>query len=496
MSSYRLYPHGKYIALDEKLAAGGEGFVWKTDQPGVLAKVYKNPPSTFQINKLTALIDNPPVDPNRQLNHISFAWPISLLEDDKGLIVGFVMPVIDSGRELLHICNPRSRRKRRLRADWHFLHVVAMNLSNLIECIHQAGYIIGDIKLQNILINAQGLPSVIDVDSFQVHDSNSGQTFRCQVGSEGFTPPELFGKEFTTIDQKPEQDYFRLGIVIYYLLFGEHPFQGSWTGSGEAPEKDRLVEQGMWPFAPPGRSKIASSKRTIPLGILSPNVENAFLRCFNDGHRNPRRRPTAKDWYDELHSAIHGLEQCSANNDHWNSISSSDYLRHQRCYWCERANKLNYDVFPFEPSYAKLENFLRTNNWLQADLETKWLLHQITGRQKQYWLDQSAILSKKHLPIKVLQFIDNLWKQASDGRFGYSIQANIYQQTGNIPGEFNYMSYRNFGQTVGWLKGGSWINYNHLNFSLSAPKGHLPFCESGFICLISHISSRFLETSP
>jgi hypothetical protein len=44
--------------------------------------------------------------------------------------------------------------------------------------------------------NDSALGAVIDTDSFQVRDSQTGQVYRCTVGSEGFTPVELLGKVF------------------------------------------------------------------------------------------------------------------------------------------------------------------------------------------------------------------------------------------------------------------------------------------------------------
>ncbi len=42
------------------------------------------------------------------------------------------------------------------------------------------------------------MTSIIDTDSFQVRDLQSNKVYRCTVGSEGFTPPELLDKDFET----------------------------------------------------------------------------------------------------------------------------------------------------------------------------------------------------------------------------------------------------------------------------------------------------------
>ena len=53
MKYLKCYPSGERIALVEELASGGEGVVWESDRPGILAKVYKQKPNPLQILKLS-----------------------------------------------------------------------------------------------------------------------------------------------------------------------------------------------------------------------------------------------------------------------------------------------------------------------------------------------------------------------------------------------------------------------------------------------------------
>ena len=65
------------------------------------------------------------------------------------------------------------------------LHNFALAVHNL----HEEGYVLGDIKAQNILVNDRGLVSTIDTDSFQVRHPLSGKLHHCLVGSPDYTPP-------------------------------------------------------------------------------------------------------------------------------------------------------------------------------------------------------------------------------------------------------------------------------------------------------------------
>ena len=169
---------------------------------------------------------------------------------------------------------------------------------------------------------------MIDTDSFQVCDSETGQVYRCTVGSEGFTPIELLGKDFSVTEQTEIHDRFRLAVLIHYLLFGYHPFSGQWTGSGECPEQTELIRRGFWPYSQ--NSLIRASQNTIPLYVVHPEIKQCFLKCFNNGHTAPHLRPTAEDWHNALELAVNDLTFCSKVDSHhysWN---------YGRCYWCQR----------------------------------------------------------------------------------------------------------------------------------------------------------------
>jgi formylglycine-generating enzyme required for sulfatase activity len=335
--TYRCQLQNRLITLTQELANSGEAKVWHTNFNGYLAKIYHNPHNE-RVDKLQLMVRNRPGDPNAHLNHISFAWPYSILEDNQGKVAGFLMPEVVGSETLLKLCTPKLRRQDKLEANWYFLHVVARNIAAIIQAIHAKGYVLGDIKLENILVNNRALPTIIDTDSFQVSDPDSSKIYRCLVGSEGFTPAELIGVNIADVDQTEVHDRFRLGVVIYYLLFSGPPFRGLWQGAGDSLEQSELIRRGLWPFS--GDKLVVPSNTTIPLNILHPDLHALFLRCFNEGHKFPHRRPTAEEWRGTLEAALKEVIRCGKVDNHYYNRS------YGKCYWCERSSDLNFDIFP------------------------------------------------------------------------------------------------------------------------------------------------------
>ena len=121
--------------------------------------------------------------------------------------------------------------------------------------------------------------------------------------------------------------------------------------------------------------------------------------------------------------------------------------------------------------YTKLRDLLAAQKWQEADEETANVMLQAAERTSQGYLSSSDIES---FPCEDLRTINQLWLKYSDGKFGFSVQKDIYESLGGTK-EYNEKIYRNFGERVGWKEeGGDWLNYSELTMNLKAPVGHLP----------------------
>ncbi len=335
---------GEWINLGKEISKSGEGRIYQTSKAGFLAKIYHTI-TQEQIDKLQVMVKNPPVDPTRSQGHVSIAWPKCLLQDSYGKSLGFLMPAIGNGQTLINVYNPARREKNAAGFNWFYLHTTAMNIASIVQAIHKNSYVVGDLKPDNLLVTPNAYVSIIDTDSFQILDRRTRKIYRSPVASQEFTPREMFGKDLQKIDRSEFQDSFALGVIIWQLLFGYHPFSGEWSGSGNQPNSDQLIEQGLWMYG--SSSKLRPGKFSMPLNIIHPELQQLFRKCFNDGHNKPDARPSAADWQKALGVAISELTQCSVESGHHYAKS------YGKCYWCEKKRQLGYDMFASPPGTPK-----------------------------------------------------------------------------------------------------------------------------------------------
>ncbi len=331
-----------------EIGAGGEARIYalRYDTSSV-AKIYHEP-TDEKAQKLLVMLSNPPYDPMASAGHTSIAWPKDLLSNN-GKIIGFLMPRVVGMKPIINFYNPGSRRKLSPLFNYLYLHRTARNLASAFRALHESGYVIGDVNESNILVSETSLVTLVDTDSFQVHDPYSGKTYRCPVGRPEFTPPELQSEYFREIDRKPEHDLFGLAVIIFMLLMeGTHPFAGIYRESGEPPLYGERILSGHFTYSIKRKVPYRPAKSAPPFEIVDPMLTQLFVRCFEDGHSDPSARPSAQEWQNALQNSEQNLVTCSVNEQH-------KYGNHlKKCPWCKRALDLGgRDPFPSSEDVKK-----------------------------------------------------------------------------------------------------------------------------------------------
>ncbi|MGQ4649369.1 GUN4 N-terminal ARM-like repeat domain-containing protein [Lyngbya aestuarii] len=116
--------------------------------------------------------------------------------------------------------------------------------------------------------------------------------------------------------------------------------------------------------------------------------------------------------------------------------------------------------------YVKLQQLLLHQEFFAADCLTREKLCEIAGSSavQRKWPYFSEV---DNFPIADLQTINNLWFIHSQGKFGFSVQRELWLSLGK--------NWEKLWPKIGWKKGNSWTRYpNEFIWDLSAPLGHLP----------------------
>ncbi len=133
--------------------------------------------------------------------------------------------------------------------------------------------------------------------------------------------------------------------------------------------------------------------------------------------------------------------------------------------------------FVVEGKYKRLHDLLEAEKWEEADEETVKVICRLMPDRDYTYIDVDQI------PPKDLRRINQLWVKFSNGRFGLSVQQSIwrkilkaYHSNGNEPWEIliDDSAYIAFIDRVGWSIENNRIYHTELEYSLKAPRGHLP----------------------
>jgi WD40 repeat protein len=344
-----LEQRGQTIMLIEAqaLGSGGQARVFPVEaHPEWAAKVYHK--ADFRhAAKLAVMVANPPEDPMAARGHASIAWPLDLLVDSAGTVVGFLMPRVNGTRPIIDYFNPKTRRQACPGFNYFYLLRTARNLAAALHAVHSRGYVVGDINETNILVSPTALVTLVDTDSFQVYDHGSGECYRCPVGRLEYSAPEVLarvgqGLSYASMDRVPEQDLFGLAVLLFQLLMeGTHPFAGVYKGRSDAPTYSERILAGHFAYYQGREVPYQPAPLAPPFELLHPWLRQAFLECFVEGQKQPGARHGALAWVRLLDQVAAEVIYCGANAQHayWPHLKS--------CPWCARGAKLGgRDPFP------------------------------------------------------------------------------------------------------------------------------------------------------
>jgi len=152
-------------------------------------------------------------------------------------------------------------------------------IAEAVHFAHQRGTLHRDLKPQNVLMDAAGVPRITDFGLAKLveGDDNLTQT-GASMGSPSYMPPEQAAGRFDQVG--PHSDVYALGTILYELLTGRPPFRG------ENPVATIRLVMESDPAAP----------RKVNAAV-PPDLETICLKCLekNPARRYPSARALAED---------------------------------------------------------------------------------------------------------------------------------------------------------------------------------------------------------
>ncbi|MEU9117216.1 hypothetical protein AB0D04_37050 [Streptomyces sp. NPDC048483] len=332
--------------LTEQIGSGSEGVVYAVgsgggDSPALVAKLVPAPadPAAYRrrIERLVRQRREPRTvqllagEPSR------LAWPLAAVTTVRRGVDGYLMPDMRAAfGPFARLLTPAARQRLLPGATWATALAAAAALARLLAELHAEGYVVGDLKPDNLWVDERGRVGMADVDSWQFQDGR--EAFGGRMRTPGYTAPERIGA--AGAPPEPASDDFVLAVLVHQLLMsGLHPFAGHPRDGSPYLSLDDNVLRGRCRLT--ARDSVALPRAAAPADLLPRSLAALFRSAFA---RSPRPRPGAAEWARALEGELAPgrLVTCAVNARHRHTVERP------WCPWCDQAQR-GGDSYPAPP---------------------------------------------------------------------------------------------------------------------------------------------------
>lgn len=314
----------------DRIGSGATAEIYKVKFAGEVyaAKVY-NTLNEERAKKIRAMILNTPLNIYRnegRNRYIRYAWPQYELRDDKGELVGFLMPYADklTTNSLDGYFDPVlvKRLDTDLEKALPFKIEIALSLTELFKDLHQKGHFFVDVKPQNIRVYKRyHHVLLLDCDGFSICDSDC--QYPADLVSSDYISPESLRAKTPPNKLGKQQDLYALAVLIFQLFNNStHPFQGvALNQFFKGSTNDDAAAAWLYPYGITPNPNVSPREQSLhvhwPIGI-----RRLFDRAFTS-----TSRPEADEWAKEFEKILkeNALSKCkkypnSAEHIHFSGL--------------------------------------------------------------------------------------------------------------------------------------------------------------------------------
>lgn len=347
--------YGRSHTASKVLSSGGQGIVYKTEEPNTLMKLEWNP-FTQEIVKDTS--NNAKFDEIRILpilEKTNLTLPQTILRD----VAGYTMRMLDDMKSFEEVFS--SEGTNRPHNKWleeigesspELETIFAQYISSggirkrihaylkaacVLAKIHASGLVYCDVSDKNMFVSMDADKAnvwLIDCDNL---DYMKNTAKKGGWKTPGFGAPEIYQGKGNTM----YSDAYSFSIALFWTLTNKHPFMGD--AVEEALEEEDMLDGTEEDFACSGNfawigdedDDSNHSEVGMHFGMF---LSDSLLNCFNavfseEGRKNRQRRITMPEWGFVLAKNLDYVVRCSN--------CQMDYYGHTTsiCPWCDAENK-------------------------------------------------------------------------------------------------------------------------------------------------------------
>ena len=274
----------KSVKLISAGPSGGEGTIYTTSIPNIVAKIYKPEKlDRAKFEKLSLMM-------TKSINCEGVCFPLALLYNDKNEFVGYLMNKAE-GKELQRCVFIPQLLKKNF-PGWTKVDTVTLCVTILkkFKYLHERNIILGDINPNNILVVSPSQVYFVDTDSYQI------EGFPCPVGTINYTAPEIQRKEYSSFLRTPGNEYFAVATLLFMIML---PGKPPYSLQGGENQIDNIIN-GDFAYASGGRStgKAPEGMWRFCWSHLPRYLKDDFYETFRKGgeHSTEATRYSTEDW--------------------------------------------------------------------------------------------------------------------------------------------------------------------------------------------------------
>ena len=213
--------NGGEATIVGEFGSGGQGTVYKVNYGGNECALKWYHADVFK-EKAQIFYENLQNNINKGAPTAAFLWPKAITEVNNGRF-GYIMDIRPEGYYELTDFFIGSRKQKQV--SFKSFRVVADAVINIIQGfreLHNRGYSYQDINNGNFFINPNnGRVLICDNDNVSPYGENLGI-----LGKQRYMAPEIVTRKN---DPDKQSDRFSLAVVLFRLLFINHPLEGKYS---------------------------------------------------------------------------------------------------------------------------------------------------------------------------------------------------------------------------------------------------------------------------